>query len=49
MADPGNGGPESSNYGYGSGSMGHTCMTSHTLDGYTKGILISTDGPVASS
>jgi len=28
--------------------MGHTYMTSHTLDGYTKGIpvLISTDGPV---
>ena len=26
--------------------MGHTYMTSHTLDGYTKGLLISTDGPV---
>ena len=26
--------------------MGHTYMTSHTLDGYTKGLLISTDGPI---
>jgi len=26
--------------------MGHTYMTSHTLDGYTKDLLISTDGPV---
>ena len=33
-------------YCYGSGSMGHTYMTSHTLDGHVHRLLISTDGTV---
>jgi len=31
---------------YGYGSMGHTCMTSHTLDGPVHRLIISTDGTV---
>jgi len=33
-------------YCYGSGSMGHTYMMSHTLDGPVHRLLISTDGTV---